>query len=354
MDGFETSPPRTPEGDESFDDAGPAEVPNTTPGGGDGRKLFEVMREKMRTRHMALRTEQAYMQWIRRYISFHRRRHPRDMGASEVEQFLTHLAVDRKVSASTQSQALQALLFLYRVVLSVDLPWLDNVTRATRPKHLPVVLGRKEVRAILGNLDGAPWLVCNLLYGSGLRLLEALRLRVKDLVLERHELVVRDGKGQKDRVTVVPAAIDRELREHLARLRELYATERRNAAPGVSMPYALARKNVGAATSWGWQYVFPALGLSRDPYGSGRVRHHLAESVIQRAVKSAVHKAGITQPASCHTFRHCFATHLLEDGYDIRTVQELLGHCDVKTTMIYTHVMQKGAKGVMSPLDRGR
>jgi integron integrase len=317
-----------------------------------GPRLYDVMREKMRTRHMALRTEQAYIQWIRRYVAFHRRRHPRELGGAEVEQFLTHLAVDRKVSPSTQSQALQALLFLYRVVLEVDLPWLDGVTRATRPKHLPVVLSRAEVRAILGHLEGTPWLVCSLLYGGGLRLLEALRLRVKDLVLDRHEVVVRDGKGAKDRVTVVPMTLDKPRHEHMGRLREWFVDERRRGAPGVSLPQALARKYRGAATNWGWQYVFPAKALSADPYGSGRVRHHLHENVIQRAMKDAVRRANIVQPASCHTLRHCFATHLLEDGYDIRTLQELLGHSDVKTTMIYTHVMQKGARGVMSPLDR--
>ena len=318
-----------------------------------GRSLFDVTRETMRTRHLAYRTEQAYLQWIRRYIVFHRRRHPRELGAAELEQFLTHLAVDRKVSASTQSQALQALLFLYRSVLRIEMPALENVTRAHRPRRLPVVLSRPEVRAILANLQGTTWLVANLLYGSGLRLLEALRLRVKDLVLSRHELIVREGKGGKDRITVVPATLDTALREHLTRLRSWFEAERARGAPGVSLPRALSAKNPNAATSWGWQYVFPSRDLCRDPYGGGLVRHHLHEQTVQRAVKSAVHGAGITQPASCHTFRHCFATHLLEDGSDIRTVQELLGHSDLKTTMLYTHVMQKGAKGVRSPLDRG-
>ena len=314
--------------------------------------LFAVVRERMRTRHLALRTEQAYLQWLRRYVDFHNRRHPRELGATDVEQFLTHLAVQRKVSAATQNQAMQALLFVYRHVLEIELPWLDNVVRASAPKRLPVVLTRPEVRALLAQLQGTPWLVASLLYGSGLRLLEALRLRVKDLVLDRGELIARGAKGGKDRVTMVPAMLDAPLRAHLARLRSRYEEERRQERPGVSLPRALARKNPRAAIQWGWQYLFPADGLCRDSYSGELVRHHLHEKNIQRAVQSAVIRAQLTQPASCHTLRHCFATHLLEDGYDIRTVQELLGHSDLKTTMIYTHVMAKGARGVRSPLDR--
>jgi len=304
--------------------------------------LLAVAREKMRTRHLALRTELAYLQWLRRYLVFHGRRHPRHLGAPEVEQFLTHLAVHRKVSAATQNQALQALLFLYRHVLQIELPWLDNITRASHPRRRPVVLSRAEVRSLLSQLQGAPWLVANLLYGSGLRLMEALRLRVKDLALERGELIVREAKGGKDRVTVLPAVLDPPLRGHLTRLRAWYEEERRRARPGVSVPFALARKYPQAATQWGWQYLFPSADLCRDPY----------EKTIQRAVQGAVRKAGISQPASSHTLRHCFATHLLEDGYDVRTVQELLGHADLKTTMVYLHVMGKGAHGVRSPLDR--
>jgi integron integrase len=314
--------------------------------------LLAVAREKMRTRHLALRTEQAYLQWLRRYIVFHNRRHPRELGAPEVEQFLTYLAVHRKVSAATQNQALQALLFLYRHVLEMELPWLDNVTRAFHPKRLPVVLSRTDVRALLAQIEGTPWLVANLLYGSGLRLMEGLRLRVKDLALERGELIVREAKGGKDRVTMLPAALDTPIRAHLGRLRSWHEEERRRQQPGVSLPLALARKYPHAATQWGWQYLFPAAELCRDPYSGLPVRHHLHEKTIQRAVQAAVRKVGLTQPASCHTLRHCFATHLLEDGYDIRTVQELLGHADLKTTMIYTHVMAKGANGVRSPLDR--
>lgn len=314
--------------------------------------LLAVAREKMRTRHLALRTEQAYLQWLRRYVVFHNRRHPRELGAPEVEQFLTYLAVHRKVSAATQNQALQALLFLYRHVLEMELPWLDNVTRASHPRRLPVVLTRADVRALLAQLEGTTWLVANLLYGSGLRLMEGLRLRVKDLALERGELIVREAKGGKDRVTMLPAVLDTPVRAHLTRLRSWYEEERRRQRPGVSLPLALARKYPQAATQWGWQYLFPAAELCRDPYSRLPVRHHLHEKTIQRAVQAAVRKAGIAQPASCHTLRHCFATHLLEDGYDIRTVQELLGHADLKTTMIYTHVMAKGANGVRSPLDR--
>ena len=315
--------------------------------------LLALARERMRTRHLALRTEQAYLQWLERYVAFHHGRHPRTLGAPEVEQFLTHLAVHRKVSAATQNQALQALLFIYRHVLDIELPWLDKVTRATHGKRLPVVLSREEVRALLAQLQGTPWLVASLLYGSGLRLMEAMRLRVKDLAIERGEVIVREGKGGKDRVTMLPTALDNSVRAHLERLRGWYEEERRRARPGVSLPFALARKYPEAGTRWGWQYLFPAAGLCRDPCTGLAVRHHLDEKIIQRAVQGAVRNAELTQPASCHTLRHCFATHLLEDGYDIRTVQELLGHADLKTTMIYTHVMAKGARGVRSPLDRG-
>jgi integron integrase len=318
----------------------------------EGRRLFAVVREKIRTRHLALRTEQAYLQWVRRYVRFHGRRHPREMGAPEVEAFLTHLAVDAKVGASTQNQALQALLFLYRQVLDVELPWLDNVTRASRPRRLPVVLSAAEVRAVLAELDGTCWLIASLLYGSGLRLMEAHRLRVKDLVVERGELIVRDAKGGKDRVTVLPESVASPLRRHLAKLFDRFKRQRKLNEPGVSLPMALARKYPNAPTQWGWQWVFPAASLCRDAYTGELVRHHQHEKILQRVVRTAVQKAGILRPASCHTFRHCFATHLLEAGQDIRTVQELLGHADVRTTMIYTHVLGKGAMGVKSPLDR--
>lgn len=316
------------------------------------RGLLEVAREKMRTRHFAFRTEQAYLHWIRRYVNFHERKHPREMGATEVEQFLTHLAVKSQVAASTQNQALQALLFLYRHVLGVDLPWLQNVTRAIRPKRLPVVLSAAEVRLVLALLDGTPSLVANLLYGSGLRLMEALRLRVKDVVLERGELIIRDPKGGKDRVTVLAAATRDPLRRHIAKLHVRFEQQRKSNEPGVSLPAALARKFPRMSMLWGWQYVFPSNSLCLDVYTGKPTRHHVHEKSIQRAVQIAVQKAGITQPASCHTFRHCFATHLVEAGCDIRTVQELLGHSDIRNTMIYTHVLGKGAMGVKSPLDR--
>ena len=318
----------------------------------EGRGLFEVAREGIRTRHLAFRTEQAYLYWMRRYVKFHGRRHPRDMGAAEVEAFLTHLAVGAKVGASTQNQALQALLFLYRQVLGIELPWLENVTRASRPKRLPVVLSVAEVRSVLAQLDGTAWLLASVLYGGGLRLMEAHRLRVKDLVIERGEIIVRDAKGGKDRVTVLPLTIVPQIREHLAKLFARFERQRKLNEPGVSLPTALARKYPNAAIEWGWQWIFPASSLCRDPYTGRPTRHHQHEKMLQRAVQIAVRKAGILQPASCHTFRHCFATHLLEAGSDIRTVQELLGHADVRNTMIYTHVTRKGAMGVKSPLDR--
>jgi integron integrase len=316
------------------------------------RGLLEVARDRMRTLHLSLRTEKAYLQWMRRYVKFHGQRHPREMGSAEVESFLTHLAVALRVSAATQNQALHALLFLYRQVLELDLPWLENITRATKPKRLPVVLSPIEVRAVLAQLEGVSWLIASLLYGGGLRLSEALRLRVNDLHLECGEVVVRGGKGGKDRMTVVPAALIDPLRLHLTRLNTRFERDRKRGAPGVSLPTAVSHKYPSRAMLWGWHYIFPADSLCLDPYSGKVIRHHIHERVVQRAVQAAVRKAGISQPATCHTFRHCFATHLLQSGCDIRTVQELLGHADVKTTMIYTHVLGKGALGVVSPLDR--
>jgi integron integrase len=315
-------------------------------------RLLDQVRDRIRARHYSLRTEKTYVQWIRRFIRFSGMRHPRDLGALEVEHFLTHLAVKARVSASTQNQALAAILFLYKEVLELPLPWLGSVVRAKQSEHLPVVLTRDEVRRVLSHFSGTPWLIANLLYGTGMRVQECLHLRIKDLELTRGEIVVRDGKGSKDRVTVLPASLAPHLETHLSRARALFESDRREGRPGVSVPYALRRKYPQAATSWGWQYVFPARSFCRDPYSHELVRHHLHPKTMQRAIAEAVRAAGILKPAGCHTLRHCFATHLLEDGYDIRTVQELLGHADVKTTMIYTHVLNRGGRGVKSPLDR--
>jgi integron integrase len=315
------------------------------------RKLLQEVQFRIRARHMSYRTEKTYLQWIRRFIRHHNRRHPREMGGREVEDFLTSLAVNNKVSASTQNQALAAVLFLYREVLEIDLPWLVDVIRAKRPQRLPVVLSREEIQQILERLTGTEWLIVSMLYGSGMRLGECLQLRIKDLELARHELLIRNAKGQKDRITVLPDSLLPHLRSHLVHVRLQYEADRNANRPGISLPFALHRKYPNAATSWAWYWVFPAPSFCLDPHSNELVRHHLYPQNVQRAVKLAIRATGITKPASTHTFRHCFATHLLEDGYDIRTVQELLGHSDVKTTMIYTHVLNRGGRGVRSPLD---
>jgi integron integrase len=317
------------------------------------RGLLAEVQARIRARHMSL-TEKTYLHWIRRYIRHHHRRHPRDMGAPEIEDFLSSLALKHQVAAATQNQALAALLFLYREVLEFELPWMSKIVRAKRPQRLPVVLTRSEVDRVLSRLDGIEWLVVSTLYGSGMRLLECLQLRVKDIDLVRCEILVRDAKGQKDRVTILPSALVPEFRKHMDRVRLLFEGDCRESRAGVSLPSALRRKYPGAATSWAWYWVFPSKSFCADPYSGELVRHHLYAQNIQRAVKLAMRAASIDKPASTHTFRHCFATHLLEDGYDIRTVQELLGHSDVKTTMIYTHVLNRGGKGVRSPLDTGR
>ncbi|MBX3671105.1 MAG: integron integrase, partial [Rhodocyclaceae bacterium] len=286
-----------------------------------------------------------------RFIIFHGRRHPADMGAAEVEGFLTHLAVEANVAASTQNQALSALLYLYRHVIGAELPWMDKVVRAKRGRKLPVVLTPDEVRALLGRLQGTPSLMGRLLYGSGMRLMECLRLRVKDVDFARLEIVVRDGKGEKDRVTMLPASLVAPLEEHLVRVRALHEDDLAAGSGEVYLPHALARKYPHAGFQWCWQYVFPARGLSVDPHSGVRRRHHADEKVLQRAVAQAARDAGINKPASPHALRHSFATDLLRSGYDIRTVQELLGHADVSTTMIYTHVLNRGGRGVQSPLD---
>lgn len=314
-------------------------------------KLLDQVRGKIRLKHYSIRTEQSYLDWIKRFILFHGKRHPKDMGPQDVEAFLTHLAVQGKVAASTQNQAKSALLFLYKEVLGIDLPWLDNVERAKAPKRLPVVLTRAEVHAVLTRLEGAHWLVASLLYGTGLRIMEAVRLRVKDVDFARHEILVRDGKGFKDRVTMLPATLSAPLKAHLQRVKALHRQDLEAGFGAVYLPYALDKKYPSAGRDWAWQYVFPSANLSVDPRSSETRRHHIQDQAVQRAVKQAVRDAGLSKPATPHTFRHSFATHLLEGGYDIRTVQELLGHSDVSTTMIYTHVLNRGGKGVRSPLD---
>jgi integron integrase len=314
-------------------------------------KLLDRVRAALRTRHYSLRTEEAYVGWIRRFVVFHGKRHPDEMGEDEINAFLSSLATDGRVAASTQNQALSALLFLYRHVLEKPFPEMAALIRARRPARLPVVLTRDEVRRVLARLGGEPRLVATLLYGSGLRLMEALRLRVKDVDLSRNEILVRDGKGQKDRVTMLSAALKPELAAHLRAVRARHDTDLARGGGDVHLPDAIRIKYPGAAKSWAWQYVFPAGRESADPRGGEIRRHHLPESAVQRAVKRAVDDAGIAKVATCHSLRHSFATHLLESGYDIRTIQELLGHRDVATTMIYTHVLNTGGRGVRSPLD---
>ena len=315
-------------------------------------KLLDQVRDRIRVKHYSIRTETQYVQWIRRFILFHGKKHPRDMGAPEVEAFLTHLAVAGNVAAATQNQALSALLFLYRDVLGVELPWLDNVTRAKRPQRLPVVLTRDEVHAVLDRMEGGYGLMARLLYGTGMRLMECVRLRVKDVDFERAEILIRDGKGGKDRVTMLPQVLAPALQSHLQRRRALFDDDLRAGKASVYLPHALAQKYPNAPTEWGWQYVFPSGSYSIDPRSGVERRHHLDEKLLQRAMKRAVQASGLAKSATPHTLRHSFATHLLEAGYDIRTVQELLGHADVSTTMIYTHVLNKGGRGVTSPLDR--
>lgn len=317
-------------------------------------KLLDRVRAAARTRHLAPSTEKAYVYWARRYVLFHRKRHPDEMGEQEVNAFLTHLAVSEHVAASTQNQALAGLLFLYDKVLGRPLNDLEGVVRAKRPKRLPTVLTADEVQRVLACLSGERWLVGMLLYGAGLRLLEALRLRVKDVDVEKAELTIREAKGNKDRVTVLPDCLRAPLLRHLETRRRAHKKDLEDGRGRVTLPGALARKLPAAEQAWAWQWVFAAKTDYRDRASGRLYRHHLHEAVVQRAVREAVIKAGIVKRASCHTFRHSFATHLLEDGYDIRTVQELLGHNDVKTTMIYTHVLNRGGKGVRSPADRLR
>ncbi|MBA3963305.1 MAG: integron integrase [Chthoniobacterales bacterium] len=329
----------------------------STPAEGKPKKLLDQVRDVMRFKHYSIRTERCYGDWIERFIRFHGKRHPREMSEAEVGEFLTHLARDGDVSASTQNQALSALLFLYKEVLKQEIGWLGKVERAKKPARLPVVLTRPEVKRIFQHLESMPRLMAGLLYGSGLRLMECVRLRVKDIDFGYAQITVRDGKGGKDRVTMLPVNLAGPLELHLARVHAQHEDDLREGLGSVYLPDALARKFPNAEREWGWQYVFPSSRLSVDPReaaaeeGPVRRRHHVDESWLQQAVKKAVRASGIDKPASCHTLRHSFATHLLENGYDIRTVQELLGHKDVSTTMIYTHVLNRPGLGVRSPLD---
>jgi integron integrase len=315
-------------------------------------RLLDSRREAVRTRHYSRRTEKAYVAWTRRFVVFHGKRHPRDMGGPEVAQFLTALAVDGHVAASTQNQALSALLFLYREVLQQDLPWLDDVVRAKRTVRLPVVLTREEVPAVICQLRGTHRLLAILLYGAGLRLLEAVRLRVTDIDFVRNQITVRAGKENKDRATPLPAVVIPELLAHLEAVRRQHERDVQRGAGCVELPWALARKYPNAGREWAWQWVFPATRFYIERETGQRRRHHLHESVLQRSLKEAVRRARIPKRATCHTLRHSFATHLLEAGRDIRTVQELLGHRDVSTTQIYTHVLNQGPAGVRSPADQ--
>ena len=308
-------------------------------------RLLDEVRRRMRLRHYSLRTEQAYTGWIRRYILMNGKRHPRDMGAGEVERFLSDLATRGHVSASTQNQALSALLFLYREILGVDLPWMENVVRAKRPRRLPVVLSQSETRRLLAAMEGRPWLLASLLYGTGMRLMECLRLRVKDVDFTRNEITVRNGKGGKDRRTMLPRSLVEPLQREIARARSLHEQDLIAGFGATRLPHALTRKYPNAVREFGWQFVFPSMRRSIDPLGGGERRHHFDDAVLARALKRARKHAQIDKPVSAHTLRHSFATHLIEDGYDIRTVQELLGHKDVSTTQIYTHVLNRGGRG---------
>jgi len=313
--------------------------------------MLDQLRQALRSRHYSRRTEQTYCQWVKRYVHFHNVRHPAEMAEPEINAFLTHLAVKEKVSASTQNQALSALLFLYRHVLGREVGDLGEVIRARKPKRLPVVMTRDEVKAVLANLTADKWLMASLMYGAGLRLMECLRLRVQDIDFSRNEILVRDGKGAKDRITMLPASLKAPLQEHLKTVKAIHESDLADGWGRVLLPDALDRKYPNAPKEWRWQWVFPQENRWKNTKTGEEGRHHVHETILQRAVKEAVSKAGIVKHAGCHTFRHSFATHLLESGYDIRTIQELLGHKDVSTTMIYTHVLNKGGHGVRSPVD---
>lgn len=313
--------------------------------------LTDVVRHKLRVLHYSYRTEESYLKWIRRFVRFNCARHPRDLGKKEIESFLSYLATEGNVSPSTQNQALSAILFLYKNVLEIDLPWLDDVVRAKRPVRIPVVLTRDEVSRVLKAMNGKYWLMSSILYGSGIRLTECLRLRVQDIDFDYLQLTIRDGKGAKDRRTILPESLVPHLRRQLEWVRGIHERDLERKLPGVSLPYAIERKYHGAANDWRWQYVFPSSRYAFIHENNEKRRHHAYPDNLGRAVKAAVRESGINKRATCHTFRHSFATHLLESGYDIRTIQELLGHASVETTMIYTHVIKRGGKAVRSPVD---
>jgi integron integrase len=341
------SPPSPSPGSGGWQPAGGSGVPASTP----KPKLLDQVRQAIRARHYSRRTEAVYVMWIKRFIFFHGVRHPAEMGEPEINRFLTDLAVNQKVIASTQNQALSALLFLYQHVLNQPLGWIDLAVRAKKPERLPVVLTRQEVKTILSFMDGSPKLVAALLYGAGLRLMECLRLRVKDVDFTTNQILVRDGKGQKDRITMLPVSVKESFAAHLKQVWQIHQQDLPEGAGRVQLPGALARKYPHADREWGWQWVFPAPTRYFDREAKIQRRHHLHETAVQKAMKQAVQRAGIAKPATPHTLRHSFATHLLEEGYDIRTIQELLGHKDVSTTMIYTHVLNRGGRGVRSPAD---
>jgi integron integrase len=313
--------------------------------------LFEVVRNRIRVKHYSIRTEKSYIQWIKSYLHFHALQHPRDLGAEHIESYLTFLAVNRQVSASTQNQALSALLFLYKEVLGVDLPYLDGITRAKKSQRVPVVFTQDEAFRVIQGLQPPHSLMARLLYGSGLRLMECVRLRIKDVDFEYKTITVRSGKGGKDRVTLLPASVVVDLNLQLLKVKELHDYDLQSGHGAVYLPFALEKKYPNANREWGWQYIFPAHNRSIDPRSGVERRHHLGEQTLQRAIKRSIHQAGIVKQASTHTFRHSFATHLLKSGYDIRTVQELMGHKDIRTTQIYTHVLERGGNAVKSPLD---
>lgn len=317
-----------------------------------GRKLLDQVKDVIRLKHYSIRTEDSYVGWIKRFILFHDKRHPKEMGTPEIEAFLTHLAVDEKVASSTQNQAFNAILFLYKQVLKMELDKPINSIRAKKPRHLPSVLTQAEVLKIISAMSGTHQLMAKLLYGTGLRLMECIRLRVKDVDFEKNSIIVRDAKGMQDRITMLPESIKGTLQEHLQKVKLMHEHDLKNGYGAVYLPFALERKYPNANREWGWQYGFPSKSLSKDPRTGQIRRHHFHENSLQKAIKAAVQMAGIHKRVSCHTLRHSFATHLLEKGYDIRTVQELLGHKDVSTTMIYTHVLNRGGMAVRSPLDQ--